>query len=85
MKNPCGMTRAKVMEQKVVNRTTVYFGTGVNPVNSPAQFFVAWGNSVLKQGMIPTFNFDSAEEGHLWFINEEEAEEKYATVFGKKA
>ncbi len=77
MKNPCGTARANILEKVIVNDIPVFFGTGVNPANSPAQFFVAWGNGVLEGGLIPTYNKDSGEEGYLWFADEDEAEEKY--------
>lgn len=32
---------------------------------------------VLSNGLIPTFNHESPEEGFLWFVDEDEAEEKY--------
>ena len=76
----CGMTKARILEQKVVLGIPVYLGTGVNPVNSPAQFFVAWGSQVLATGLIRTFNSDTPEEGQIWFVDEEEAEEKYASI-----
>ncbi|KJS86435.1 MAG: hypothetical protein JM58_07035 [Peptococcaceae bacterium BICA1-8] len=80
MKNPCGMTRANILEEKEVNGIHVYFGTGVNPVNSPAQFFVAWGKGILKGSLIHTFNSVLLEEGILWFVDEEEAEDKYTSI-----
>lgn len=80
MKNPCGTTRANIYEKTEVNGIPVYFGSGVNPVNSPTQFFVAWGIGVLKDGLIHTFNSDSPEEGFLWFIDEDEAEAKYLSL-----
>lgn len=80
MKNPCGTTKANIFEHTEVNGIQVYFGSGVNPVNSPAQFFVAWGNEVLKGGLIHTFNSESPTEGFLWFIEEDEAEAKYVSV-----
>ncbi|HVJ48157.1 hypothetical protein [Desulfitobacterium sp.] len=80
MSNPCGTTRANILEKTVVNGIPVYFGTGVNPVNSPAQFFVAWGMETLKGGLIHTFNSEQLEEGFLWFVDEDEAEAKYSTV-----
>lgn len=82
MKNPCGTTRANILENTEINGIPVYLGTGVNPVNSPAQFFVAWGRGVLADGLIRTFNSESPEEGFIWFIDEDEAEEKYAAVQG---
>lgn len=80
MKNPCGTTKAKILASKDVNGIPVYLGTGVNPVNSPAQFFVAWGVGVLKNGLIPTFNNESPQEGLLWFIDEDDAEAKFFEV-----
>ncbi|HHY60643.1 MAG TPA: hypothetical protein GX504_08500 [Clostridia bacterium] len=77
MKNPCGTAKARIYEQEEVNGLVVYFGSGASPVNSPAQFFVAWGKQVLAQGFLPTYNKDTPEEGHLWFVEEEEAEAKY--------
>lgn len=77
MKNPCGTARANILEKEVVKDIPIYFGTGVNPANSPAQFFVAWGKGVLEGGLIRTYNSDSEEEGFLWFIDEDEAEDKY--------
>jgi len=80
MGNPCGTTKAKVYENTEVNGIPIYFGSGVNPVNSPAQFFVAWGKGVLSGGLIHTFNSESSEQGFLWFIDEDEAETKYAQL-----
>lgn len=80
MKNPCGTTRANILEKTEINGIPVYLGTGVNPVNSPAQFFVAWGKDVLADGLIRTFNSESLEEGFLWFIDEDDAEAKFAAV-----
>ena len=77
MKNRCGMTKANILEQTEVNGISVYFGTGVNPVNSPAQFFVAWGKNALSGGAIATYNHDSPLEGYRWFVDEDEAEETY--------
>lgn len=77
MKNPCGMTRANILDKKEVCGIPVYFGTGVNPVNSPAQFFVAWGEGSLINGLIHTFNSEQPGVGILWFIDEDEAEAKY--------
>lgn len=77
MKNPCGTTRATIIQNIVIKGIPIYFGTGVNPVNSPAQFFVAWGRGVLIGGLIRTFNSESPEEGFLWFVDEDEAESKY--------
>ncbi len=87
MKNPCGTARANILEKSIVNDIPVFFGTGVNPANSPAQFFVAWGKGVLNGGLIPTYNSDSDKEGFLWFIDEEEAEDKYSylqRIFSKE-
>ena len=80
MDNPCGTTKANVFEQTEVNGIPIYFGAGVNPVNSPAQFFVAWGNGALSGGLIHTFNSESYEQGFLWFIDEDQAEAKYADL-----
>lgn len=80
MKNPCGTTRANILESIEVNGIPVYFGTGVNPLNSPAQFFVAWGKDVLADGLIHTFNSESPEEGFLWFSDEDQAEAKYGAI-----
>lgn len=80
MKNPCGTTHAKIIESREVNEIPIYYGTGVNPVNSPAQFFVAWGKGVLENGLIRTFNTESKEAGILWFIDEDDAETKYHEV-----
>jgi hypothetical protein len=80
MGNPCGTTKANVFEQIEINGLTVYFGAGVNPVNSPAQFFVAWGKDVLSNGLIPTYNLDTVEQGFLWFVDEDEAEAKFEAV-----
>jgi hypothetical protein len=77
MKNPCGTTKANVIERAEANGLKIYFGTGVNPVNSPAQFFVAWGENVLANGLIHTFNSESPEKGFLWFVDEDEAEERF--------
>jgi hypothetical protein len=80
MKNPCGTTKANILETTQVSGIPVFFGTGVNPVNSPAQFFIAWGQGVLGDGLIPTFNTETLEQGFLWFIDEDEAEAKYDAV-----
>lgn len=77
MKNPCGTTRANVYQSANVNGVPIYFGSGVNPVNSPAQFFVAWGKEALIGGLIPTFSSESPDRGVIWFIDEDEAEAKY--------
>lgn len=61
MKNPCGMTKANIIERTEVGGMKVVFGCGVNPVNSPAQFFVAWGKDVLANGLIHTFNCETPE------------------------
>jgi len=80
MGNPCGMTKANIFEKTEVNGIPVYYGSGANPVNSPAQFFVAWGIGALSAGLIHTFNSESTEQGSLWFIEEDEAEARYAKV-----
>lgn len=80
MSNPCGTTRANILEKTEVRGIPVYFGTGVNPVNSPAQFFVAWGKGVLEGGLIRTFNSEQLDRGFLWFIDEDEAEAKYNLI-----
>lgn len=80
MGNPCGTTKANVFEKTVVNGIPVYYGAGVNPVNSPAQFFVAWGIGALSAGLIHTFNSESNDQGVLWFIDEDEAETKYVKM-----
>lgn len=80
MTNPCGTTKANIFESTEVSGIPIYFGAGVNPVNSPAQFFVAWGKKAIVGGLIHTFNQDSFEQGSLWFVNEEEAEAKYAEI-----
>ena len=80
MDNPCGTTKANVFESTEVNGIPIYFGAGVNPVNSPAQFFVAWGKGVLSDGLIHTFNSESLEKGFQWFIDEEQAEAKYVKI-----
>ncbi|MFZ3102476.1 MAG: hypothetical protein WA131_08125 [Desulfitobacteriaceae bacterium] len=77
MQNKCGMTKVRILEQKTVNGIPVYLGIGVNPGNSPYQFFVAWGEIVLSSGVISTFNSDTSEDGQIWFIDEEEAELMY--------
>lgn len=80
MKNPCGTAKANIIEKAEINGIPVFFGAGVSPINSPAQFFVAWGKGVLANGLIPTFNNESPKEGFLWFIDEDEAEAKYVEV-----
>jgi hypothetical protein len=80
MKNPCGTTKANIINKSEVKGIPVYIGTGVNPVNSPAQFFVAWGQDVLRDGFISTFNNNSSENGFLWFVEEDEAEAKYSEI-----
>lgn len=77
MKNPCGTTRANIYQSVNVKGIPIYFGSGVNPVNSPAQFFVAWGKEALTGGLIPTFSSDSPDNGVIWFVDEDEAEAKY--------
>lgn len=77
MKNPCGTTRANIFQNAEVNGIPVYFGSGVNPVNSPAQFFVAWGKEALTGGLIPTFSSESPDKGVIWFVDEDEAEARY--------
>ena len=59
MGNPCGTTKANIFESTKINGTPIYFGSGVSPVNSPAQYFVAWGKGVLAGGLIHTFNSQS--------------------------
>ncbi|KLU61525.1 hypothetical protein CEB3_c22050 [Peptococcaceae bacterium CEB3] len=78
--NPCGTTKAHILEKAQIHGISVYFGTGVNRVNSPAQFFVAWGREILAGGLIHTYNSQSSEEGCLWFTEEDEAEIAYAEV-----
>lgn len=80
MKNPCGTTKANVFASTEVKGIPVYFGAGVNPVNSPAQFFVAWGKEVLFGDLIHTFNIESSEQGSRWFIDEDEAEATYVKI-----
>lgn len=80
MSNPCGTTRANILEKTEVKGIPIYFGTGVNPVNSPAQFFVAWGKEILAGGLIGTFNKEQSDQGFLWFIDEDEAEAKYNAI-----
>lgn len=80
MGNPCGMTKANIYETTEVNGVPVYYGSGVNPVNSPAQYFVAWGKGVISSGLIHTFNSELSEQGSLWFIDEDEAEVQYAKI-----
>lgn len=80
MKNPCGMTKANILERTEVDGMKVVFGCGVNPVNSPAQFFVAWGKDILANGLIHTFNCETPESGFVWFIDEEQAEAKYEAL-----
>ena len=77
MKNPCGTTRANIYKSTNVNGIPIYFGSGVNPVNSPAQFFVTWGKDALIGNLIPTFNSESLVKGVIWFVDEDEAEAKY--------
>jgi len=77
MNNPCGTAPARIYESAESGGLPIYFGSGVNPANSPAQFFVAWGRDVLKDGFVPTFNRDTPESGFLWFVDEEEAEARY--------
>ena len=80
MGNPCGTTKANILESTEMNGTPIYFGTGVSPVNSAAQYFVAWGKGVLAGGLIHTFNIQSTEQGSEWFIDEDEAEAKYSKI-----
>ena len=77
MKNQCGLTRANIIKSTEGKEIPIYLGTGVNPTNSPAQFFVAWGKEVLAEGLIHTFNSESPDHGYLWFVDEDEAEGKY--------
>ncbi|HEX3032883.1 MAG TPA: hypothetical protein VHS59_11720 [Bacillota bacterium] len=83
MKNPCGTTRATIYEQSTAGRLPVYFGSGVNPVNSPAQYFVAWGADVLAGGLIPTFNNEGEDQGFVWFVDEDAAEQRYLAMLDK--
>ena len=80
MKNPCGTTKANIIDQVRIHGIPVCWGTGVNPVNSPAQFFVAWGEGTLIGGLIRTFNDDAPGRGFLWFVEEDEAEAKYEEI-----
>ncbi|AET66492.1 hypothetical protein Desor_0810 [Desulfosporosinus orientis DSM 765] len=80
MGNPCGTTKANIYEQTEIRGIPVYFGAGVNPVNSPAQFFVAWGIKALAGGLIHTFNISSLEEGTIWFVDEDEAEAEFKKI-----
>lgn len=82
MNNPCGTTAAHILEKTEANGMPVYFGTGVNPnpANSMAQFFVAWGQDVLRKGLVHTYNIESPTAGLIWFIDEDEAEAKYTTL-----
>lgn len=80
MGNPCGTTNAKIYKTMDVNGVPIYYGSGVNPVNSPAQYFVAWGKGVISSGLIHTFNSESLEQGSLWFVDEDEAEVQYAKL-----
>lgn len=77
MDNPCGTTKAQIFENTEINGIPIYFGAGVSPVNSPAQYFVAWGKGVLAGGLIHTYNSKTAEQGTEWFIDEDEAEANY--------
>ncbi|MFY9140814.1 MAG: hypothetical protein WBJ83_08185 [Thermacetogeniaceae bacterium] len=63
MLNSCGTAKANIIAQTEVKGIPLYFGTGVSPVNFPAQFFVAWGKDALKNGLIPTYN---KEERETW-------------------
>lgn len=81
----CGMTKARILEHEKIEEISVYFGTGVNPANSPAQFFVAWGKHVLADGLIHTFNHEAETEGYLWFVDEDEAESKYHEMIRRLA
>jgi hypothetical protein len=80
MNKSCGTTKANIFESTDVHGSPVYFDSGINPVNSPAQFFVAWAKKILADGLIHTFNNDSPFEGYLWFIDEDQAEAKYKEV-----
>ncbi|MCO1600756.1 hypothetical protein [Desulfosporosinus nitroreducens] len=80
MGNPCGMTKAKIYEETEVYGIPVYYGAGVNPVNSPAQLFVAWGRGAISAGLIHTFNSESKDQGVWWFIDEDEAEAQYVKI-----
>jgi hypothetical protein len=80
LNNPCGTTRANILEKIEICGIPIFFGTGVNPVNSPAQFFVAWGKRALEGGLIHTFNSEDKEMGILWFVDEDEAEAKYVSL-----
>lgn len=74
MANPCGTTKAKVFEKAEIRGVPIYWGAGVKPVNSSAQYFVAWGKEVLAGGLIHTFNLNSPIQGIEWFVDEDEAE-----------
>lgn len=80
MNNPCGTTKANIFESIEIDGTPIYFGSGVNPVNSPAQYFVAWGKAALAGGLIHTFNSKTPEQGVEWFVDEDEAEAKYLKI-----
>lgn len=75
--NPCGTASARIYASGEAGGLPVHFGSGYNPANSPAQFFVAWGRDVLAEGYLPTFNQDTPDSGFLWFVDEDEAEACY--------
>lgn len=75
--NPCGTAPVRIYATKAAGDVPAYFGSGVNPANSPAQFFVAWGEGVLAGGFLPTHNRDTPASGFLWFIDEDEAEARF--------
>jgi hypothetical protein len=77
MKNPCGTTRANIYQSAAVNGIPIYFGSGVSPVNSPAQYFVAWGKEALAGGLVPTFSSELPDIGVIWYVDEDEAEARY--------
>lgn len=77
MKNPCGTAKANIFENRLAGSTPVYLGTGVSLVNSAAQYFVAWGEGILVNGLLPTYNIERGETGLHWYVEEEQAEARY--------
>lgn len=74
------MARANIFEEAEVDGIAVYFGSGVDPANSPAQFFVAWGMEILKGGLVHTYNSEGPDQGILWFVDEDEAEDRFNSI-----
>ncbi|HEX3032668.1 MAG TPA: hypothetical protein VHS59_10565, partial [Bacillota bacterium] len=69
--------KANILEQSNPGGAPVYIGSGVSLVNSPAQWFVAWGEGILVNGLLPTFNIDNGASGLQWYVDEDQAEARF--------